>query len=32
MEGASPESRAAAEATEHTGFQNPSAFDDGDLE
>jgi DNA-directed RNA polymerase subunit omega len=31
MEGASPESKAAAEQAERTGFQNPSAFDDGDM-
>jgi DNA-directed RNA polymerase subunit omega len=32
MEGASPGSKTAVESTEHTGFQNPSAFDDGDME
>lgn len=31
MEGASPESKAAAEETERLGFQNPSSFDDGDM-
>ena len=32
MEDASPETKAAVEETEHAGFQNPSAFDDGDME
>ncbi len=32
MEGASPDAKAAVAETEHTGFQNPSAFNDGDGE
>jgi DNA-directed RNA polymerase subunit omega len=32
MEGASPESKAAAAEAERSGFQNPSAFEDNDLE